>query len=646
MQVIRTILLVFVFGILPVEGNAQDSWLMKAHDTRRTGQSQSFGPRSIDGSSWSVQEPGAFVINVGASVTNSGVFYGSWGLLRKDSTKSVLFWDKSDGQVFGRNIADGSQIWGGPGELDLVPRCYELPSRARDGNDLLWCGLGNDYHVTFYNGTVEGQAAIDTTLGLAFFGRGDGKVYAVNTSTGNIEWRFTTFNPQFIADPDGGGEVVSSPLLSSDGSIYFGTWGEGKYETNAFYSIDSGGSLNWRFPADSSLAHRLFASPALSPDGSTVYTSTFTADDAELPGYLYAFNTSPEAGGSDDSRLKWKIQLGDSSTVIHTTTLAVGSDGTIYVGGLLNDGTASFPTILAVTDPGDRGEYKWTPNFVELRDGAHMVLGIALREVEGETVRIYATTANVGGPLWNAKTEGELYAIDTADGSVLANYDPSDDIPSAVGGITSPAIGADGIVYFGVRGRYGNNAVNGHYFGVQFNESAPSFSHLWNYEVDGYIEWNHPAIGPDGALYGGSSIGGSGSPIAGQTHDEGTIPDGSTPNFYALRGPTGLATDVVSQTREWHRVFPNPSNGYPTLQFFNRRQSDLNLRIVDLLGRVVADSHLGTFGPGKGESTLDTHLPGRQLPAGLYFVILQRSTGRLESIEVSKMVLVGDFRHD
>ncbi len=615
--------------------SGQDVWLMKGHDARRTGQSGSYGPLSVDNqATWVGQEPGAFVINIGASVTRDAVYYGSWGLLRKRSNESVLNWDKSDGQVFARRLLTGIRKWGGPAELDIVNRCYDLPSRERDGNDIIWCGFGNEYHVTFYNGTVEGQAAIDTTLERAFFGRGDGRLFSINTDDGTIDWRYQTFNPQFVDDPDGGGEIVSSPLLVGN-QLYFGTWGEGSYETNAMYSVDLSGNLMWRFPSDSSLAHRLFASAAASPDESTIYISTFTADQDSLPGYLYAFNAEPRSGGSDAERLKWKLQLGTPSALVQTTTLAVGSDGTVYVGGLRNANGGIVPTVAAVRDDGSQGSFVWDSDYVDLVDGSHLVLGIALREVGGESVRGYITTANIGGPLWNGKEEGELYALDLQTGAVLGNYDPSDDVPAAVGGVTSPAIGADGVVYFGVRGRYGNNAVNGHYFGVTFDEGAGAFTRLWNYEVDGHIEWNHPALGPRGALYGGSSPGGSGSPIASQTHEEGTIPDGSTPNFYRIGGPTSVSVEKTLAPAELNlNVFPNPAAAAPTLIVDGAVAGSLVIEVIDVLGRSV----FRTTSRSERKRTVVDLGAGhrkRKLPPGFYTVIV---SGSQRSALVSRAV--------
>lgn len=38
-----------------------------------------------------------------------------------------------------------------------------------------------------------------------YVGRGDGKLYAIDENTGEIRWRYVTFNPDDPGDPDGGG---------------------------------------------------------------------------------------------------------------------------------------------------------------------------------------------------------------------------------------------------------------------------------------------------------------------------------------------------------------------------------------------------------------------------------------------------------
>ncbi len=630
---------------LGLEAQAQDLWLMKAHDARRTGQSLSNGPLTLDAAqSWTAETPGAHTLNIGATVTARGVFFGSWGLLRQDPTNpDRRFWDKSDGKLYGLDLDTGASLWGEPLGLDLTPRCYERATRQKTNDDVFWCGALNPLHVSFYNGTVEGQAAVDTSRKVLYLGRGDGKLFAIDPEDGRILWRFVTFNPQLPDDPDGGGEVISSPLLGPDGTVYFGTWGEGPYETHAFYAVDPDSTLQWRYPTDSSLTHRIFASPALSPDAGTIYVSTFRDDDGVLPPTLYAFHREPAGPATDEARLKWALDLTHQGLPVQTTTLAVGSDGTIYVGGLWAFGLG-IPVLLAVEDRGEDGPaLKWTTPYLELRDGAQFVLGIALREVDGQTRRLYVTTANTS--LFNAKEEGALYAVDPASGAVLASYDPSDDVPEAIGGINSPAIGADGTVYFGVRGRFGNDAVNGHYFAVTYDAAAARFDQLWNFEVDGHIEWNHPAIGPDGGLYGGSSSVDQGVRLV--THDAGTIPPNTTPLFYALKGPANpVAVDEaapVPAAFQLYPAYPNPFTATTALSVALARPGHLRVHVVDLLGRTVRTLADARKPAGRYRLVWDgADGAGRRLAGGIYFarlLAIDEGTGQAYTA-VRKLVLM------
>jgi len=598
---------------MPPGASAQDPWPMKGHDTRRTGQSLNNGPMSLNASdSWTVELSGAHTVNVGATVTEDGAFFGSWGLLRRDPNHpgDPRQWDKSDGQMVGLALATGASLWGGPQDLDLVPRCYERDGR---GPNVLWCGF-TPYEVSFYNGTIEGQGAYDAARDVLYVGRGDGKLYAIEPDTGTIRWRYETFNPLIPDDPDGGGEIVTAPLLGADGTVYVGSWGEGDYETHAVYAVNPDGTLRWRYPTASSLDLRFYASPALSPDASTVYISSYRGDGGDTPATLYAFDPAPASGASDAERLKWSLNLDLNEVPVYTTTLAVGSDGVIYVGGLVGQG-AGVPVVLAVEDKGDHGELLWS---TKLQDGAQFIGGIALREVAGETQHLFATTANVGTTLFNTLETGQLYALDLTTGAELASYDPSDDAPAAVGGINSPAIGADGTVYIGVRGRFGDDAVSGQAMAVSYNASEPGFELVWNAVLDGYVEWNHPAIGPDGGIYLGSSS--VNETVRFATHDEGVTPEGSTAWFHALKGPVGIANDNESPARTQLGVpYPNPLSAHTRFPLELAASGPVRVDLVDALGRTTHVLHDGPL--AAGSHLLDW--TGGELALGVYWVRLR-----------------------
>ncbi|MEO0557616.1 MAG: PQQ-binding-like beta-propeller repeat protein [Bacteroidota bacterium] len=586
---------------------AQDTWPMKGHDVRRTGQSQINGPQSlVEGDSWTTELPGAHTVNIGATVTEDGAFFGSWGLLRRDPAHPTdpRLWDKSDGQMYGLELATGASLWGGPVDLDLVPRCYDYAGR---GPNVLWCGL-TPYEVSFYNGTIEGQAAYDVSRDVLYVGRGDGKLYALDPDTGATRWRYVTFNPELPDDPDGGGEIVTAPLVGPDGTVYVGSWGEGEHETHAVYAINPDGTLRWRYPSASSLDLRVYASPALSPDGATVYISSYRGEDANLPASLYAFDPT---GTSDVERLRWSLGLELDGLPVYTTTLAVGSDGVIYVGGLVGQGFG-VPVVLAVSDS---GTLLWS---VRIQDGAQFIGGIALREVGGETQHLVATTANLGTAFFNAVEAGGLYALDLDTGAELASYDPSDDVPEAIGGLNSPAIGADGMVYIGVRGRFGDDAVPGQAMGVRYDEAERRFELAWNVVLTGYVEWNHPAIGPDGGIYIASSS--VEETVRTATYDEGVTPEGTTAWFHALKGPTGVATEYESPARVRLGVpFPNPISPHTRIPLELAQAGPVRVDLVDALGRTVHVLHDGSLAAGPHTLSLD----GFALAPGAYGVRLR-----------------------
>ena len=596
----------------------QGLWPMKGYDGRRTGQSPVNGPRALDpAQSWTVELPGAHTINIGATVTEDGVFFGSWGLLRRDPENpgDPRFWDKSDGQFYGLDLETGASLWGAPLDLDLVHRCYAYADR---GPNVIWCGI-TPYEVSFYNGTVEGQAAYDAGRNVLYVGRGDGKLFAIAPDAGRILWRYVTFNPQLPDDPDGGGEVVSAPLVGPDGTIYLGTWGEGPYETNAIYAINPDGTLQWRYPSETSLSHRVFAAPAFSPDASTIYVSTFRDDDGDQPATLYAFHREPLESVPDAQRLKWALPLEHEGTAVHTTTLAVGSDGKIYVAGYLAEGFG-VPVVAAVEEREGQPVLAWPTPYVRLQDGAHFAHGVALRETDGQTRRLYVTTSNLR--TFNRKVEGTLYAIDSVTGAVLASYDPSDDVPEAVGGITSPAIGADGVVYFGVRGRFGSDPIPGRYFGVTYDAQAARFERLWSTAVNGVVEWNHPSIGPDGGLYAGSSS--FDEQARTRTYDEGTIPEGTTAWFHALKGPTStVSTDQAPAARPFrlNAPYPHPFSSHTTLAVEMMQASIVQVSVFDGLGRRVHVLHDGPLPAGRHVFRWDG--AGARVPSGAYFVRMQ-----------------------
>ena len=417
---------------------------------------------------------------------DGNIWMGSWGVVRDNGTDDRTLWSKLDGAMVGLG-PDLAERWFNP--LDPVPWCYDYdnrqdPVQCPDGGMVLW-----------YNGTVEGTPTHHE--GLLYVGRGDGKLYAINATSGTTEWVFSTFNPLDPNDPDGGGEIIAAPTVAPDGTIYIASLAAGPYETNAVYAVWPDGALRWRYPAaDATLENTVFADPALSPDGSRLYVPGAwgpTAEDfgPDSQGAIYAFDL-------DSETLAWRWEPVNESEwwlpTVWITSLAVGTDGTLYASGpeyTLGGGSA---VAFAVNDEGDHATLRW--GYTDLqRDVGQMSYGLALDESDGVTERVLVTS----GHTFNVFTQGYpdggvLSALDAATGGVLWTVDPVDH--GWAGSPQHVALDRDGTAVVAISGTTDRGVV------AAVNDQGDV---VWSHEVQGLLEWGGPVIGPNGEVVVGDS---------------------------------------------------------------------------------------------------------------------------------------------
>lgn len=245
--------------------------------------------------------------------------------------------------------------------------------------------------------------------GTVYVGSTDGKLYAINPN-GTAQWSFTT-----------GGDVWSSVAIGRDGTLYFGS-GDGH-----IYALHPDGSLKWAFPMQAGT----FSTPAVGVDG-TVYVGSLDKN-------LYAI--------TPDGALKWAFPTGGTIS----SSPAQGADGTVYVG--------SADHFFYALDP--NGGLKWSFESESWMD---------------------SPTLAPDGTIYVGSGDQHLYAFNP-DGSLKWAFRTAD----AVWG--SAALGADGTVYFGSAGR-------------RFYAVRPDGGLKWSFETGNWVNAS-PVIGPDGTVYVG-----------------------------------------------------------------------------------------------------------------------------------------------
>lgn len=154
---------------------------------------------------------------------------------------------------------------------------------------------------------LEGSAAIGDD-GTIYSSSKEGNFYATNPD-GKELWRFKT-----------GDGISATPTIGSDGNVYIGSW------DGVFYALDQkSGKEKWHFDAKVGRDPKLFkgypgketliTNAALSKDGVLVFADVFDT--------VYAFDTSGK------ELWRWKNSEGGG----YASSPAIGSDGTIYIGG-------------------------------------------------------------------------------------------------------------------------------------------------------------------------------------------------------------------------------------------------------------------------------------------------------------------------
>jgi outer membrane protein assembly factor BamB len=338
---------------------------------------------------------------------------------------------------------------------------------------------------------------------------------------------------------------ISSAVIGRDGTAYVGC------HNGFLYAIRSDGRKKWQLRLT---VEQTDASPAIAADG-TIYAVSFGTLFAVSPGgkklwqlgepeNLGFWNRSAPAVGSDgtiyvggadiypgqaclvavnpDGKVRWRFMVPWGPSYVEDTvnsSPAIGRDGTIYVG------TTDYH-LYAVT-PG--GQQEWSLDTGgRIADEAPAI---------GSDGTIYVTAGD-GGHLYGHpdQVSGRLLAVSPA-GAVLWS------VPTDKRTDSAPAIARDGTIYVNATTERG-----GHLIAI-----TPKGKSKWKFTVPG-MAWGSPTVGADGLIYtcGFKAIycvtpkgkkkwswttrsmvtSGGGSPVIDK---RGTLYFGSNDSYYALK---------------------------------------------------------------------------------------------------------------
>ena len=328
------------------------------------------------------------------------------------------------------------------------------------------------------SGAVNGSAAISADGQTIYITSEDGNLYAIDPTTGQNKpnWPVQLGNVRSYDV-----ELISSPVIAANGSIYVAS------TDGNLYNINPNGSQNWSLTLNpgGGLAG---ASVAIGANG-IVYV---TYDDT-----IQLFAVDP-TGNNGQGTVMWAFDASHSTSgfTFIDSSPSVGPDGTIYFYG-------GFPNVLVAV--GCAGNLKWTfplefasedaddfqytlvidwDGTIYVPYGASADTLAAVRP-DGTLKWLFATATGLpitsspaigaDGTLYFGAGAGLLYAVNS-DGTLKWSFDTQTQAPI----ISSPVVASDGTIYLGC-----------------------SDGRLWavnDYGPFGYLKWTFPSLFSEPAL--------------------------------------------------------------------------------------------------------------------------------------------------
>lgn len=296
---------------------------------------------------------------------------------------------------------------------------------------------------------------------------------------GTVRWEYACFASSVAVGPEGTVYVCSTrnapknlSALSSGGTLLWSTPTTNSQEfelaigadgivyyvadESVLYAVYPGGTPKWSFQA----AGRIISAPVIGPDG-TLY---LVAQDS-------GSGTDTLVAVHPDGTAKWAAGL--PARLAEGCGLAVGADGTVYVPLAYS---SYYQGRLSAVGPD--GSLKWTFSVSEQAGYCSPVI-----DSDGTILFGFGGSLYVIGPTGTEKWHGSPVSGEPTSSCV-----------------STPAIGADGTIYYSTRHDSGN--YSGWVVAVSRNGLV-----RWKVDFGCSLFYSKPALGTDGTLYIGCADG-------------------------------------------------------------------------------------------------------------------------------------------